>query len=163
LPPLRSGSNEARIRTAAQQVSSRANGLSGLSGGAYRGMEQQSGEIVSMAGAVEEFSATSLNIADNMGNTERLAQQTRIGRASMQEASSSLEQISVSITSTATVINTLGQLTGNWRRSPRLPTRPTFWRSKRPSKPPGRASKAEVAVVADEVCSLATRTRDATN
>ena len=56
-------------------------------GGAYEGMEQQSGEITSMAGAVEEFSATSLNIADNMGNTERMAQenaqQTRIGRTSM--------------------------------------------------------------------------------
>lgn len=58
-------------------------GLVRLSGGAYEGMEQQSGEITSMAGAVEEFSATSLNIADNMGNTQRLAQenaqQTRIG------------------------------------------------------------------------------------
>jgi methyl-accepting chemotaxis protein len=76
-------------------------------------MEQQSGEITSMAGAVEEFSATSLNIADNMGNTERLAQenaqQTRIGRTSMDEASSSLEQIAGALNSTATVINTLGQ------------------------------------------------------
>jgi methyl-accepting chemotaxis protein len=72
------------IRKAAEEVNSRAQALSGLSGGAYEGMEQQSGEITSMAGAVEEFSATSLNIADNMGSTERLAQenaqQTRIGR-----------------------------------------------------------------------------------
>ena len=101
------------IRKAAQEVNSRAQALSGLSGGAYEGMEQQSGEITSMAGAVEEFSATSLNIADNMGNTERLAQenaqQTRIGRTSMEEASSSLEQIAGALNSTATVINTLGQ------------------------------------------------------
>src|SRR5471032_2158466 len=101
------------IRKAAGEVSGRAQVLSGLSGGAYEGMEQQSGEITSMAGAVEEFSATSLNIADNMGNTERLAQdnaqQTRIGRTSMQEASSSLEHIATALNSTATVINTLGQ------------------------------------------------------
>jgi methyl-accepting chemotaxis protein len=101
------------IRKAAEEVNSRAQALSGLSGGAYDGMEQQSGEITSMAGAVEEFSATSLNIADNMGNTERLAQenaqQTRIGRTSMQEASSSLEHIATALNSTATVINTLGQ------------------------------------------------------
>ncbi|WP_147466597.1 methyl-accepting chemotaxis protein, partial [Pseudomonas cichorii] len=101
------------IRTAAQEVSTRAHALSGMSGGAYEGMEQQSGEITSMAGAVEEFSATSLNIADNMKNTERLAQenaqQTRIGRTSMDEASSSLQQIATSLNSTATVIDTLGQ------------------------------------------------------
>nr|WP_116817140.1 methyl-accepting chemotaxis protein [Pseudomonas syringae] len=103
----------AHIRTAAQEVSTRANALSGLSGGAFEGMEQQSGEITSMAGAVEEFSATSMNIADNMGNTERLAQdnaqQTRIGRTSMEEASSSLQQIATSLSSTAKVIDTLGQ------------------------------------------------------
>src|SRR5476651_1889205 len=97
------------IRKAAEDVNSRAQALSGLSGGAYEGMEQQSGEITSMAGAVEEFSATSLNIADNMGNTERLAQenaqQTRIGRTSMQEASSSLEHIATALNSTAQVIN----------------------------------------------------------
>ncbi len=101
------------IRKAAEEVNGRAQALSGLSSGAYEGMEQQSGEITSMAGAVEEFSATSLNIADNMGNTERLAQenaqQTRIGRASMDEASSSLEQIAAALGGTATVINTLGQ------------------------------------------------------
>uniref|UniRef100_UPI00286AE581 methyl-accepting chemotaxis protein n=1 Tax=Pseudomonas sp. TaxID=306 RepID=UPI00286AE581 len=101
------------IRKASQEVNSRAQALSGLSGGAYEGMEQQSGEITSMAGAVEEFSATSLNIADNMGSTQRLAQenaqQTQIGRTSMDEASSSLEQIAGALNSTATVINTLGQ------------------------------------------------------
>src|SRR5471032_2794755 len=101
------------IRTAAQEVSGRAQALSGLSGGAYEGIDQQSGEITSMAGAVEEFSATSLNIADNMSNTERLAQenaqQTRIGRTSMEEASASLEQIATSLKGTATVIDTLGQ------------------------------------------------------
>ena len=64
----------ARIRGAAHNVSSRAQALSGLASGAYEGIfEQQSGEISSMAGAVEEFSATSLDIADNMRNTERLA------------------------------------------------------------------------------------------
>lgn len=101
------------IRSAAQEVSGRAQVLSGLSGGAYEGMAQQSGEITSMAGAVEEFSATSLNIADNMSNTERLAQenaqQTRIGRTSMDEASTSLEQIAASLKGTATVIDALGQ------------------------------------------------------
>src|SRR3989344_2114665 len=75
----------ARIRGAAHNVTSRAQALSGLASGAYEAIEQQSGEISSMAGAVEEFSATSLNIADNMRNTERLAsdnaQQTRIGRS----------------------------------------------------------------------------------
>jgi methyl-accepting chemotaxis protein len=101
------------IRRSSEEVNSRAQALSGLSGGAYEGMEQQSGEITSMAGAVEEFSATSLNIADNMGATQRLAQenaqQTQIGRSSMEEASSSLEQIAGALNSTATVINTLGQ------------------------------------------------------
>ena len=101
------------IRKAAEEVNSRAQALSGLSGGAYDGMEQQSGEITSMAGAVEEFSATSLNIADNMSSTERLAQdnaqQTRIGRSAMQEASTSLEHIAGSLSSTAKVIDTLGQ------------------------------------------------------
>lgn len=100
------------IRRASEEVNSRAQALSGLSGGAYEGMEQQSGEITSMAGAVEEFSATSLNIADNMGATQRLAQenaqQTQIGRSSMEEASSSLEQIAGALNSTASVINTLG-------------------------------------------------------
>ncbi|MCP5688150.1 hypothetical protein NL372_28325, partial [Klebsiella pneumoniae] len=85
------------IRGASEQVSGRARSLSGLSAGACEGMDQQSGEITSMAGAVEEFSATSMNIADNMAGTERMArdnaQQTRIGRSAMDEASSSLRQI----------------------------------------------------------------------
>jgi len=101
------------IRRSAAEVNGRAQALSGLSSGAYEGMEQQSGEITSMAGAVEEFSATSLNIADNMGSTQRLAQenaqQTHIGRESMEQASTSLEQIAGALNSTATVINTLGQ------------------------------------------------------
>ena len=86
-----------RIRSASEQVSTRARSLAGLSAGACEGMDQQSGEITSMAGAVEEFSATSMNIADNMAGTERMArdnaQQTRIGRNAMDEASRSLTQI----------------------------------------------------------------------
>lgn len=86
----------ARIRHASQDVSARAQALSELSHEAYTGIDQQSGEISSMAGAVEEFSATSQNIADNMRDTERLAsenaQQTRSGRAAMDQASAALAQ-----------------------------------------------------------------------
>lgn len=159
------------IRSAAQQVDTRSQALSGLSSGAYGGIEQQSGEISSMAGAVEEFSATAQDIADNMRSTERLAsdnaQQTRIGRASMDEASTALQQISAALDDTGNVVNALGQrsqeiggivgvITSIAEQTNLLALNAAIEAARA-----GEMGRG-FAVVADEVRNLAARTREAT-
>ncbi len=159
------------IRSAAQQVGTRSQALSGLSSGAYGGIEQQSGEISSMAGAVEEFSATAQDIADNMRSTERLAsdnaQQTRIGRASMDEASMALQQISAALDDTGNVVNALGQrsqeiggivgvITSIAEQTNLLALNAAIEAARA-----GEMGRG-FAVVADEVRNLAARTREAT-